>query len=135
MRGFTAVEVLVVLALLSALYAFAFFNFDARRHTAAFEASVVQARLWADAAEVERRGGVLLPGRGDVAALLRRRAAPARTPFGGPYRVTATTHAAVVSFDAPFAAGGAGVLYLAPSVFAPTAPMREKALLYQEAVR
>ncbi len=140
--GFTVVEMLAVLVMLSVLYAFLSANFEARRQAAAFDVSMVQARLLADAAEVERQRGTLQFG--DDTALAED-LAPAPTPFGGAYRIAATEHAAVVSFDLPFEVRGGGVfvahedgggtLRITPSVFAPTIPMQEKALLYQEPVR
>ena len=135
MQGFTVLEVLVVLALLGALYAFVFINVDARGRSVSLDASLAQARLWADAAETRRSSGTLEPGSGDAGAVLGPGLAPARTPFGGAYRVSATTRTAVVSFDVPASVRDSGVVHLTPSVFGPTAPMRDKVLLYREAVR
>lgn len=146
--GFSIVEVLIATALLGAMYALLHAGIERRFRPLEFSASTVQARLWADAAEVARLGGGLAPGSADAAAVLRgvAGAAPAATPFGGAYRVEATEHTAVVSFDVPFEARGGGifsanrdgeggVVRLAPSVFAPTAAMRDKALLYRETPR
>ncbi len=144
--GFTVIEMLAVLVLASVLYALLFINYDARWQPVAFASSTVQARLWSDAAEIERRRGALRSGTADAGVALRRSdVAPARTLFGGAYRITATTHTAVVSFDVPFEAHGGGLftadheaggtVRVMPTVLAPTAPMQEKVLLYREAIR
>ena len=135
--GFTVIEMLLALTLVSVFYAFFSVNFDVRSRAVNFAASMAQARVWADAAEIDRQSGVLPPG---VTA------APVATPFDGPYRITATEHAAIVSFELPFTVRGGGVfvvrdggsggtLHATPSVFAPTLPMQEKMGLYKEAVR
>ncbi len=134
--GFSVVEVLVALVLLSLLYVFLDVSFDARARAAVLLSSLVQGRLEADAAEIARLRG----------ASQDKNAVRAATPFGGRYRVAATEAAAVVSFDVPFEIGVAGVyaanpngeggvVRLAPSVFAPTLPMHDKALLYREIPR
>lgn len=122
------IEMLVVTALLSALYVFLDANFDARSHASSWLSSVAQGRLWADAAELARLRGALKNGDDELPDEAR---LPAKTPFGGRYRVDATEHAAVVSFDDR----DGGVVRVAPSVFAPTLPMHDKALLYRETPR
>lgn len=134
--GFSAFEVLVALVLLSAFYVFLDVNFDARARAATLISSLAQGRLHADAAELARLRGAPHDEDG----------LPAATPFGGRYRVAAGEAAAVVSFDAPFEIGvggvyvadpngKGGVVRLSPSVFAPTSPMYDKALLYRETPR
>ena len=61
-RGFTLIEVMLALSVLGVLYALFSANLNTRTHGANFAASMVQARLWADTAEVDRQRGVLQPG-------------------------------------------------------------------------
>ena len=144
MAGFTLIEVFVVLIVVSTLYAFLVSNLQSRRQAASFAASTMQARVWSDAAEIARQRGVL-----DVnlnAMLDADTVAPTKTPFGNPYRITATKHTAWVSFDLPFKVRGGGVftaseddeggtLHMTPSIFPPTAAMQEKMFLYQSTLR
>lgn len=134
--GFSVVEVLAALVVLSLFYVFLDVNFDARSRTATLLSSLAQGRLQADAAELARLRGESRNQAGSRAA----------TPFGGEYRVAGTGDAAVVSFNVPFEAddagiyvanpdGEGGVVRISPSVFPPTLPMYDKALLYREVPR
>ena len=144
--GFTVIEMLVALTLVGMLYAFTVGNFQSRRDVANFAASRVQGWIWSDIAEVERQRGVLPKGTTGTDALDGAALPLPHTPFGTPYRISTNEYSAVVSADLPFRMHGGGVFTakqgddggtfsFSPSVFPPTAAMRDKVFLYQEAVR
>ena len=136
--GFSVMEVLVVVVLLSAAYAFIGVNFEARRQAAEFAAGAAQARAWAEIAEVERQRGLLQAG-DDLAGIALRtgETLPLQTPFGGDYQVLGAPSAAVVAFDGPLVRHGNRrvTVHALPNMRAPTMAMRDKLLLYRQAIR